>query len=397
MTNNTITRRKKAQFSRTNQSDEIEKNAEKAKSDDMALALAVSAIKAFRNEKDLRCIPLPSKPKQNSQHLSTSFSLWKNADVRQAGHMHHLTMHLNVFREDRTDVIMPFSVWPLKRNQKLYNKSDNELAAYFNKHLSESLNQLKIEPEYYYVITGEANPHDKTNTRHIHGCIRLPGSFCDKHRLEAADAIYDALKRAGGLTNTLRNLIEKEGLHRKDALFAISANNNNKPHGYMADIRTELSPKEGLLKWSSYITDKRNQPNTIRRTANLESQVGQLNDSLYAEIKSLRSCSDWTDNKPGFTEVTKAWTNVLVDYIRSSSNTKEHERDVVTGQSTTISEEPLKPNVLEKKGFPIRDRKRPRNVNLKIEPGTKLKNKIRHRKQRTLAEKKAEEKLFYDR
>lgn len=318
MTSNSIIRPRGAQFSRANSERRTKKNAEKRKSDDLALALMMSALKAYRREKDLRCLSVPSKLKTIPSNQEIEFELWKNADVRQVGHIHHMVMHLNVFRDGGTDLVMPFSVWPLRRNHKLYTKSDAELAAYFNKHLNEALEQLHVEPEYFYVITGEPNPSDKSNKRHIHGCIRLPKRFCDEHGLEADKVIYDALKRAGGLTERYRNQIQREGLHRKDALFAVAANNSNRPYGYMADVRTELNPKDGQLKWSSYITDERNQPNTIRRTANLESQVGLMNDKLYRAQEALRSDTCWHNYNDRFDKLTDAWSEVITDYVNET-------------------------------------------------------------------------------
>ncbi|HFG1581470.1 TPA: hypothetical protein ACGFXK_002834 [Vibrio cholerae] len=319
MTNCLSSNAKKAQFSRSKLERTAKKNAEKRKSDDLALALMVSALKAYRRGKDLRCIPISPRLKAIPPNQEIEFSLWKNADVRQAGHMHHMVMHLNVFRDGGTDRIMPFSVWPLKRNHKLYVKSDAELAAYFNKHLNEALSCLLVEPEYYYIITGEPNPSDNSNNRHIHGCIRLPEQFCDEHGLEVDKVIYDALKRAGGLTERYRTQIEREGLHRKDALFAIAANNSNRPHGCMVDVRTELNPKDGQLKWSSYITDERNQPNTIRRTANLESQVGYLNDKLYRAQEALRSDTCWHNRDDRFDKLTDVWSEVMTEYVNDTS------------------------------------------------------------------------------
>lgn len=396
------------------------KSAEKRKSDDVALALIESAVKAYRSEKDFRYIPMPSKVKLISPYQNVEIELWKNADVRQAGHMHHMVMHLNVFRDGGTDLVMPFSVWPLRRNKKLYAKSDAGLAAYFNKHLNEALEQLHIEPEYYYVITGESNPSDKGNNRHIHGCLRLPAQYCDEHGLEAADLIYDALKRAGGLTDRYRKQIDNEGRHRTDALFAISANNNHRPHGYMADVRTELSPKDGQLKWSGYITDERNQPNTIRRTANLESQVGRLNDKLYRVQETLRSRPDWNSNTACFEEITDAWSEVLIDYVNDTSSRERgsfanpdalywtdllfdpvDEEDVIESHTehpaikaascTRIDPIPLdKTAPVECKPEKVRD------ADLKIDPDSPVGKFMERRKRMTPKQRKEEERFFYE-
>ncbi|MBY8117667.1 hypothetical protein KW542_16020 [Vibrio fluvialis] len=319
MTNCSTKSAKSAQFSDEKSEGKTKKNAENRKSDELAVALVVSAVKAYRRGEDCRCIPITSKLKTIPSNQEIEFELWKNADVRQVGHIHHMVMHLNVFRDGGTDLVMPFSVWPLRRNHKLYTKSDAELAAYFNKHLNEALEQLQIEPEYFYVITGEPNPSDKRNKRHIHGCIRLPERFCDEHGLEADKVIYDALKRAGGLTDRYRKQIESEGRHRKDALFAIAANNNNKPHGYMVDFRPELSPKDGQLKWAEYITSERNRPNTLRRSVNLESQVGRLNDKLYRAQEALRSDTCWHNHNDRFDKLTDAWSEVITEYVNDTS------------------------------------------------------------------------------
>ena len=56
--------------------------------------------------------------------------------------------------------------------------------------------------------------------------------------------------------------------------------------------------------------------NNIHRTKKLAVDAVCINDNLYAEYERLRSCSDWCDNSPRFDLITKAWAEVIRDYVK---------------------------------------------------------------------------------
>ncbi|MEJ6079068.1 hypothetical protein MT391_11100 [Vibrio sp. 1-Bac 57] len=257
------------------------------------------------------------------------FLKWdKNQAVQQKAQLFHLTMHLNIIKEGSDDFVFPFSLWPLRSNKSFFLASDNKLSEKFNKSLNDALMGLKIEPEYYYVITGESNPNDKKNCRHIHGCIRLPASFYDPQNFTAVKAIYDILKRACGLTETREKQINKSDKRTSEYRFAIAAINKNrpdlnKPYGHMLNIGEPLTDHWSQEHWSEYIICDRNTPNNIHRTKKLAVDAVCINDNLYAEYERLRSCSDWCDNSPRFDLITKAWAEVIRDYVKPTESKDE--------------------------------------------------------------------------
>ena len=311
-------------------------SSEKRPNKIIAAALTLSIRRAISTSDYFSCIDTYNKSlykfldKRGIRHnTDIDFLKWdKNQAAQQKAQLFHLTMHLNVIKEGNDDLIFPFSLWPLRSNESFFLSSDEKLSEKFNKSLNDALIKLKIDPEYYYVITGESNPSDKKNYRHIHGCVRLPASFYDPQNYTAVKAIYDILKRACGLTETREKRITKSDKRTNEYRFAVAAINNhrpdlNKPYGHMLDIGEPLTPDWSQEHWSEYIISDRNTPNNIHRTKKLAVETVSLNDSLYTEYEKLKSCGDWTNNSPRFDLITKAWAEVIDDYIKPTSSRDE--------------------------------------------------------------------------
>ncbi|WP_264875144.1 hypothetical protein [Vibrio agarivorans] len=295
-------------------------------------ALAWSARQAFLERNYLSCNTTPPPNSSFTIHkyldkknlppnTSISLSKWKeNRSIQQKVMMLTLAMHINIINDGDTDCIFPFTIHPLKRNEKLYNSSDSELAAYFNKHLNAGLRALGIEPEYYYVITEGAKSNEIKGTRHIHGSIRLPIKFFDDSLFNPTDPIYELLKRACGLTEVLRKKIEKEEGRSSDYKFAIAARNSkelgdDKPYGRMVDIGCPLSRHWTQTSWQMYVAGDKNFPNSLHKTKNLGKQAEALNDDLVVALTKLKRTQQWNQCNDRFVMVAEAWSKSITDYL----------------------------------------------------------------------------------
>lgn len=256
------------------------------------------------------------------------FKNWKKADKYQKGLIYGLRILLNAEISKSDDVVLPFTVRTLRENKAFYDATDTELANKFRDHLKKGLRtSLYIsEPEFFFIITGNG---DK---RHIHGCMRVPSSHYDDEQLTATKQVHDVLKRACGLTDRLCATISSQyNTNRQLYRFAIASPNPNgksrfdeqgrelanpnRPYGHMVYI--DPPSKAGFMQdnWMNYILSERNQSNKIYSTQPLKSESEELNGRLHKALKDLRSCSSWTDNKPKFELITRAWTEVLSDCI----------------------------------------------------------------------------------
>jgi hypothetical protein len=322
-------------------------SSEKQKSTNVASALTWSVRRAISKEKYLSCdhryntyscdhryntyraqLDKFIKKRGIAHNAKIELLAWgQNRRIQQKGQLFHLTMHLNVMRDGDNDLIFPFSLWPLRSNKSFYNASDEKLAEKFTQSLKKELKALNLnsKPEYYYIITGEPNPKDKGNLRHIHGCLRLPSSLYDELHCTAVKEVYDALKRACGLSKTRKDRISKGDKRGGEYKFAVTSLDSkrpdkNKPYGYMVDLGDPLKPDWSQERWSEYIVSKRNQPNNIHRSDNLITATVLINDQLHAELEKLKLCGDLADNTSRFERTTIAWEAVISDYIKPTES-----------------------------------------------------------------------------
>lgn len=314
--------------------------SEKQKSVILRSALAISAREAIDKQNCLigsSSIDPTITERGIPPNSEIRFKNWKKADRYQKGLIYGLRILLNAKISKSDDVVLPFTVRTLRDNKAFYDATDTELASMFRDHLKKGLRtELHIsEPEFFFIITG------KGDKRHIHGCIRVPSSQYDDEQLTATKQVHDVLKRACGLTDRLRdNIASQYNTNRELYRFAIASPNPNgnsrfdeqgreqanphRPYGHMVYI--DPPSKAGFMQdnWMSYILSERNHSNNIYGTQALKGQSEELNGRLHDALKELRSCSDWTDNKPKFYQITEAWTDVLSDYMDSPSNEQEH-------------------------------------------------------------------------
>lgn len=314
--------------------------SEKQKSETLRLALARSTREAIDMKNCLigsSSIDPTITKKGIHPNSEIQFKNWKKADRYQRGLMYGLRILLNAEISESDDVVLPFTLHTLPESKAFYDATNTELANNFRDHLKKGLRtQLHIsEPEFFFIITG------KGDKRHIHGCMRVPSSHYDDEQLTATKQVHDVLKRACGLTDRLRdNIASQYNSNRELYRFAIASPNPNgksrfdkqgkeqanphRPYGHMVYI--DPPSKAGFMQgnWMHYILSERNQSNKIYSTQTLKGQSEELNGRFHDSLKELRSCLDWTDNKPKFYQITDAWAKVLRDYIESSCNEQEH-------------------------------------------------------------------------
>ncbi|MFG0773744.1 hypothetical protein ACF8PD_18180 [Vibrio plantisponsor] len=361
--------------------------SEKQKSEILRSALAISALEAIDKKNCLigsNSIDPTITKKGIHPNSEVQFKNWKKADRYQRGLIYGLRILLNAEISKSDDVVLPFTVRTLRENKAFFDATDTELASMFRDHLKKGLRtELHIsEPEFFFIITGMG---DK---RHIHGCIRVPSSQYDDEQLTATKQVHDVLKRACGLTDRLRdNIASQYNTNRELYRFAIASPNPNgnsrfdeqgreqanphRPYGHMVYI--DPPSKAGFMQdnWMSYILSERNHSNNIYGTQTLKGQSEELNGRLHDVLKELRSCSDWTDNKPKFYQITDAWAEVLNDCMDSSSNVQEHtaeDKPKTTSRSDCegIGDTTSQSKVLEKNGLPRGDKREARDAILKI-------------------------------
>lgn len=314
--------------------------SDKQKSKILRAALARSTRKAIDKQNCLigsNSIDPTITKKGIHPNSEIQFKNWKKADRYQKGLVYGLRILLNAEISKSDDVVLPFTVRTLRENKSFCDATDTELANKFRDHLKKGLRtELHIsEPEFFFIITG------KGDKRHIHGCMRVPSSQCDDEQLTVTKQVHDVLKRACGLTDRLRdNIASQYNTNRELYKFAIASpnpngksrfdeqgrelTNPNRPYGHMVYIDPPSKAGFMLDNWMHYILSERNQSNKIYSTQTLKGQSEELNGRFHESLKELRSCNDWTDNKPKFYQITEAWADVLSDYIDSSSNEQEH-------------------------------------------------------------------------
>lgn len=367
---------------------------------------AIDARNCFISNKSI--VPTITK-KGIPPNSEVQFKNWKKADRYQRGLIYGLRILLNAEISKSDDVVLPFTVRTLRENKAFFDATDTELANKFRDHLKKGLRtELHIsEPEFFFIITG------KGDKRHIHGCMRVPSSHYDDEQLTATKQVHDVLKRACGLTDRLRdNIASQYNTNRELYKFAIASPNPNgksrfnqgrelvaphRPHGHMVYI--DPPSKAGFMQdnWMHYILSERNQSNKIYNTQTLKGQSEELNGRFHDALKELRSCRSWTDNKPKFELITNSWAEVLLDYMDSSNDKREHttedmpkttsqtdcegdidkrasEREInrfssprpAEGDCEGIDDTPSQSKVLDKTGLPRDDKGEARDAILKI-------------------------------
>lgn len=387
--------------------------SEKQKSETLRLALARSTREAIDKKNCLigsSSIDPTITNKGIHPNSEIRFKNWKKADRYQKGLIYGLRILLNAEISKSDDVVLPFTVRTLRENKAFFDATDTELASMFRDHLKKGLRtELHIsEPEFFFIITG------KRDKRHIHGCMRVPSSQYDDEQLTATKQVHDVLKRACGLTDSLRdNIASQYNTNRELYRFAIASPNPNgnsrfdkqgkeqanphRPYGHMVYIDTPSTAGFMQGNWMHYILSERNQSNKIYSTQTLKGQSEELNGRFHDSLKELRSCNDWTDNKPKFYQITDAWAEVLRDYMESSSNKQEYTTEDMPkttslsdsqgdidkrapmleinrfssprpaeGDCKNIDDTTSQSKVLEKTGLPIGDKEEARDAILKI-------------------------------
>lgn len=314
------------------------------------------------------------------------FKSAKKASHYQKGLMRHLAMHVNIQASESNDVVLPFTVRPLRINKTFFDTTNAELAKKFTDQFRKELrNALGIvEPEFYYIITG------KGSKRHIHGCMRISEALYDDDQLTATKPVYDALKRSCGLTDENRELIARRDRRKAMYKFAISSPNMtgnsgkdranpNRPYGHMAYIDSTARADYSQEKWAHYILSARNRSNKIYGTKKLAGEANELNDKFYSELKKLRSDNGWNNNRARFKEVIVAWSKVVADEI--SSTDKDYVGQETAELAGTPAEACEKDKVLEKKSSIVGNCGEASIAILKIGGSRKLKELIGQREE----------------